>query len=1172
MDKFMNKSISLLTSVAFLLTGLPVSYAQGMTSPLPSGRVDFSIPYQTPTLKGIRIYQDNPFRFDFILDKGASNQNNDSLKDESGKLIRYFLAALTIPQTDMWVNLSPYEKDHIVPEAFGQTEMGRDLLAQDYLLKQITASVIYPEGKIGKEFWNRVYAEVFKLYGTTDIPIDTFNKVWILPDKAEVYENAGSGTAYIVESNLKVMLESDYKALGVAGKSMPDQQWKDIKSAPMVDLAKDILREIVIPTLTKEVNEGKNFAQLRQVYQSLILAAWYKRKIREGLLATAYVDRNKVKGVNIDDPLESEKIWHKYVESFKQGAYNYIKEERDMSSDEIIPRKYFSGGVDYSMFSVVLHVKDAAQIPGWTKGLAVAALLLLEVAIQPVGVEAVAVDPATVNDLTIEKANDQPKLTMEEQGSNPGTLLFKFPPRVINYLDIRSNEIFSGLDYQNDFKYSGELVIGANAGLQERLKNILGEALNNGVNVDVANRLLFLGDQYGDDRVRELFGFLKGLFGDAAVRGRIDILEGVGFHKEWRERLERLLPVAVEVFGNDILRQPRGLELLHFLEPNNRMELNFSFVPIGNNDSLEDRRKQVYAAYVDNIRQLVKVLKVEFEERTNPSLVKELGGMLQTTSLDRMTGFLKGLGAELPVEVVDHLSQHPAILISLVNNHGNDPKSFFKIVRILAKEYKVSPEELINVASLRSLVTVFKSNNSVDEIRVSLTRVLGKEIVSQLLPREHIQSLKGLADMPNDFLEDPETACLKIGLPQDLVKIFFSSWRSANTLIVWHSREITTYRHEVSVLWREANKRMGTDLVNMLIKEDAYALFKLFQIMDKNGFNVIKEDLARKIRAIHDLYSGKNTASFLAAIKELKPVSYDVDETSIAQANRQLRDYYLNALFFMVSSGMSTEENLSPLRIKAMILSYILHTELVPGMNNAFSSGEFGTELLRTLDGEPSLVLGIVSHEIAHKLFGASEAAADIWAFGFLSKIGYSKAIVRLQEFLQYEQANAETGEIHDLGRAAVKSLIEAIKTFNKTMDVDWERLANIMWDIDISQHSEEELAKRLFVRYVQPGLNEKQKAFLNNSEELEKITNLSSIVETLQKLTDDSTQSERSANPGGIDLNTNTLDVTIKSPGAEIKYNIDPAMIESLNNVAGLTPVVVLIQPLNSLAQFMGN
>ena len=59
----------------------------------------------------------------------------------------------------------------------------------------------------------------------------------------------------------------------------------------------NIVREIVIPELTNEVNEDKNFAQLRQVYNSLILATWYKKKIKDSILAQVYADKNKTAGV-----------------------------------------------------------------------------------------------------------------------------------------------------------------------------------------------------------------------------------------------------------------------------------------------------------------------------------------------------------------------------------------------------------------------------------------------------------------------------------------------------------------------------------------------------------------------------------------------------------------------------------------------------------------------------------------------------------------------------------------------------------------------------------------------------------------------------------------------------------------------------------------------------------
>ena len=98
----------------------------------------------------------------------------------------------------------------MVPEALGQTDLGRDLLAQDYILKQLTASLIYPEKDLGKEFWSRVYAKAQQQFGTTNIPVNTFNKVWILPDQAQVFENGAA--AYVTKATLKVMLDEDYLA------------------------------------------------------------------------------------------------------------------------------------------------------------------------------------------------------------------------------------------------------------------------------------------------------------------------------------------------------------------------------------------------------------------------------------------------------------------------------------------------------------------------------------------------------------------------------------------------------------------------------------------------------------------------------------------------------------------------------------------------------------------------------------------------------------------------------------------------------------------------------------------------------------------------------------------------------------------------------------------------
>ena len=153
--------------IAFLLNNFSffsIAQAQEYRLPAPGVMVHLSPSFNPPILKGLKVHPDHPFRFEFIMDVGDDLKSfpkgrvmNPPLREESTRLIKYFLASLTIPDKDLWVNLSPYEKDRIIPQRFGLTEMGRDLLAEDYMLKQITASFIYPEDEVGKKFWKRIY-------------------------------------------------------------------------------------------------------------------------------------------------------------------------------------------------------------------------------------------------------------------------------------------------------------------------------------------------------------------------------------------------------------------------------------------------------------------------------------------------------------------------------------------------------------------------------------------------------------------------------------------------------------------------------------------------------------------------------------------------------------------------------------------------------------------------------------------------------------------------------------------------------------------------------------------------------------------------------------------------------------------------------------------------------
>jgi len=318
-----------------------------------------------PVLKGVIIDPNDPFHFEFIVADGDTPLEGDHLKKESEKLIKYFLTSLTTPEEDLWVNLSPYEPDRIVPKEFGQTQMGQDMLLEDYFLKQLTSSMIQPEGDTGKKFWDEIYQKAQKYYGTTDIPV--FNppappqsgeageaspnqegwagKVWIMPDQAVVYEHGSK--AFVAEARLKVKLQED----------IPPPEWGrlgggEVKQSPSLNPSRkgretQLIEKIILPAIEREVNEGQNFATLRQIYHSLILAAWFKKTLKESLLGQVYVDKKKMEGVKEEEGEKGiERVYENYIKAFKQGVYDQIKEDYDPVTQNVISRKYFLGGVD----------------------------------------------------------------------------------------------------------------------------------------------------------------------------------------------------------------------------------------------------------------------------------------------------------------------------------------------------------------------------------------------------------------------------------------------------------------------------------------------------------------------------------------------------------------------------------------------------------------------------------------------------------------------------------------------------------------------------------------------------------------------------------------------------------------------------------------------------------
>jgi hypothetical protein len=132
------------------------------------------------------------------------------------------------------------------------------------------------------------------------------------------------------------------------------------------------MRNIIVPLIEKEVNTGKHFAQLRQLYSAIIMAGWFKRKLKDTVLNQIYFNQKKIKGADGNDPVLKEKIYNEYVKAFNHGVYNYVKKEsvganpagagqaNYSPAKKIVKRQYFSGG---ACLTAAAQTKDDV-VPG----------------------------------------------------------------------------------------------------------------------------------------------------------------------------------------------------------------------------------------------------------------------------------------------------------------------------------------------------------------------------------------------------------------------------------------------------------------------------------------------------------------------------------------------------------------------------------------------------------------------------------------------------------------------------------------------------------------------------------------------------------------------------------------------------------------------------------------
>jgi hypothetical protein len=312
----------------------------------------------------LRYFSYDAFRDQFrvLLDKGDAGQMEGAvLKENTRQLLDYFLIGVTLPNDVFWVNLRPDAPDQIIDPVLAQTDLGKIFLEADLQLKKDTARFTSPQTPEGRDYWKKLYKKAGELFGTENVTIPTLTRPWIVPGEIIIRETEDS--AYIYKASLKVMLESDYLKSSNNPLSSSEYNFSDPRLKALNEYSAEIIREQIIPKLTKDINISQRYAPLRQVFYSLILSRWFKSRFtgKSGTYASL-INTGDLSG------LTSKKAWSKtfyfkeYQKSFKDGEYNI--QEPIYSPYGQTMRSYFSGGLSFIKMGEGVYARAPLGVEG----------------------------------------------------------------------------------------------------------------------------------------------------------------------------------------------------------------------------------------------------------------------------------------------------------------------------------------------------------------------------------------------------------------------------------------------------------------------------------------------------------------------------------------------------------------------------------------------------------------------------------------------------------------------------------------------------------------------------------------------------------------------------------------------------------------------------------------
>ncbi|MFH1198911.1 MAG: hypothetical protein V1650_01960 [Candidatus Omnitrophota bacterium] len=354
--KKVKKIIASLISFVFILQ--QICFAQVSTqlnlgkylNNIPSATADMFRPMQMryffyePSSDSFKLLLDKGDQFGVNVGNGRDRSLHPELEESAKILLKYFLIGVTLPNDKFWVNLRPDASDQIIDPELGKTDVGRIFLETDLQLKKDTARFTSPQTPEGKVYWEKLYKKAGELLGSDSIEIPTLTRPWIVPGEVIIRQTANS--AYVYKAGLKVMLEEDYikSQPSAISSGLSAYNFKDERLKELNKYSTELIKELILPKITQEVNSSKRYANFRQVFYSLVLAQWFKKNFsgQKGKYASM-IDQHDLNGLISTGDWSKDTYFKEYQASFKNGEYK-LNETVSTLQGRVI-RSYFSGGI-----------------------------------------------------------------------------------------------------------------------------------------------------------------------------------------------------------------------------------------------------------------------------------------------------------------------------------------------------------------------------------------------------------------------------------------------------------------------------------------------------------------------------------------------------------------------------------------------------------------------------------------------------------------------------------------------------------------------------------------------------------------------------------------------------------------------------------------------------------